>query len=124
MGCGCANGPYLLRFNTAHTINSFDTRPGEFCWVPSGVMESAEQTDRAPSKSLACERHALRPLLEARFRGLTKPLRRSFNHFSIDGRVSQKVAKVHQGDSTWPGMPSMWILPHKAPNKRAKDVAC
>jgi len=84
-------------------------------------MESAEQTDRAPSELLVRESHALRRLMEARFRGLTKPLRRSFNHFSIDGRVSQKA---HQGDSTWPDMPSMWISPHKAPTKRAKDIAC
>jgi len=62
----------------------------DFCWVPSGGMEPAEQKGMiraSASTSLVRESHAVDVQLSG---GVTKPLRRSFIHFSIDGKVSQK----------------------------------
>ena len=81
------------------------------------------QTGRAPRKLLARERRALWPLMGGAFSGgvFAKPLRRSFSNFTIDGRVSQKFSSA---TPLGPDMPSMWVLTHKAPTKRAKDIAC
>lgn len=77
------------------TMNPFDTRAyADFRWVPSGEMAQwslPSQCGRAPSKLLARESHALQRFDVGAFPGgPTKPLRRSFSNFSIDGRVSQK----------------------------------
>ena len=101
----------------------FDTRAHtDFCWVPSGEMESAEP-DRPSAQQTAGSWKAC-PLAVDRGAfpgGLAKPLRRSFSNFTIDGRVSQKFTSA---TPLGPDMPSMWILAHKAPAKRAKDIAC
>jgi hypothetical protein len=86
-------------------------------------MESAEHEGREPSQRparlLVRESHAVERQLSG---GVTKPLRRSFIHFSIDGKVSQKhhvegplrprYAK-HGGSKSAQGS-----------SKRAKDMAC
>lgn len=54
---------------------SFDTRAHtDFCWVPSGEMESAEQTGRASSKLLARERRAFWRLTRGAFSGILRSL--------------------------------------------------
>ena len=92
-----------------------------FRWAPSGEMESAEQTGRAPSKLLGRERRALWPLTQARFRGSGEASEKIVQQLQ---HRRQSLAEVHQRDSTWPDMPSMWVFSHKAPTKRAKDIAC
>jgi selenocysteine lyase/cysteine desulfurase len=84
-------------------------------------MESAEQTGRAPRKLLARERRALQRLTQERFRGSSEASEKIVHQLQ---HRRQSLADVHQRDSTWPDMPSMWVLTHKAPTKRAKDIAC
>lgn len=87
----CANGPHLLRFNTAHMqwIHSSCAQGIFVGSYPEGWSLPSRPTERPAN----CWLVKVMPF----FGGLTKPLRRSFNHFRIDGRVSQKV---HQRDST------------------------
>lgn len=82
-------------------MNSFDTRAHtDFCWVPSGEMELAEQTGRVPSKLMARRRRALRRrgrLTQAHFWGSSEASEKIVHQLQ---HRRQSLAEVHQRDST------------------------
>ena len=104
------HGDMFIRYLPRHFVGSCP----EVWSLPRIPAERPEDLSLRKSCMLTVERVAC-------FRGLTKPLNRSFVHSSIDGRVSHEV---HQPVSTWPGTPSVWTLAAQGSGQEAKEMAC